>query len=142
MTKKKSRRRKKRTGKVLWLIAGILGAIIFSVVVYMLILAKPGNNLTKPENNLAKPDELLLTYMDYILDQNYKEMYQMIDVDASGYISEEDFIKRNSAIYEGIEVQNMSTTIILYDEERNVVKYQTAFDTSAGNISFENEAFF
>ena len=64
MTKKKSRRRKKRTGKVLWLIAGILGAIIFSVVVYMLILAKPGNNLTKPENNLAKPDELLLTYMD------------------------------------------------------------------------------
>ena len=142
MTKKKSRRRRKRTGKVLWFIAGILGAIIFSVVVYMLILAKPGNNLTKSENNLAKPDELLLTYMDYILDQNYKEMYQMIDVDASGHISEEDFIKRNSAIYEGIEVQNMSTTINLYDEERNVVKYQTAFDTSAGNISFENEAFF
>lgn len=27
-------------------------------------------------------------------------------------------------------------------EERNVVQYQTAFDTAAGNISFENEAFF
>ncbi len=113
--KKKSRRRRKRTGKVLRLIAGIMGAITFGMEVYML------------------------------------------DVDASGQISEEDFIKCNSAIYEGIEVHNMTTTIISYDvetpsgypfmpfgdkEERSVVQYQTAFDTAAGNISFENEAFF
>lgn len=135
MEKKKSRRRRKRTRKVLWLIAGIIGAITFGMAVYMLILAKTGSNLTKP-------DELLLTYMDYISEQNYKEMYQMLDADASGQISEEDFVKRNSAIYEGIEVHNMTTTIISYDVERNVVQYQTAFDTAAGNISFENEAFF
>ena len=148
MAKKKSRCRRKR--KVLWLITGIMGAITFGMAVYMLILAKTGNNLTKP-------DELLLTYMNYISEQNYKEMYRMLDVDASGQISEEDFIKRNSAIYEGIEVHNITTTIISYDaetpsgypsmpfgdkEERNVVHYQTAFDTAAGNISFENEAFF
>ena len=135
MTKKKSRRRRKRSRKILWLIAGIMGAIAFGMAVYMLILAKTGSNL-------IKPDELLLTYMNYISEQNYKEMYQMLDVDASGQISEEDFIKRNSAIYEGIEVHNMTTTIISYDAERNVVQYQTAFDTAAGNISFENEAFF
>ena len=135
MTKKKSRRRRKRSRKILWLIAGIMGAIAFGMAVYMLILAKTGSNLTKP-------DELLLTYMNYISEQNYKEMYQMLDVDASGQISEEDFIERNSAIYEGIEVHNMITTIISYDEERNVVQYQTAFDTVAGNISFENEAYF
>jgi len=41
----------------------------------------------------------------------------MLDVDASGQISEEDFIKRNSAIYEGIEVHNITTTIISYDAE-------------------------
>lgn len=114
-SKKKSRRRRKKTGKVLRLIAGIMGAITFGMEVYML------------------------------------------DVDASGQISEEDFIKCNSAIYEGIEVHNMTTTIISYDvetpsgypfmpfgdkEERSVVQYQTAFDTAAGNISFENEAFF
>ena len=133
MAKKKSRCRRKR--KVLWLITGIMGAITFGMAVYMLILAKTGNNLTKP-------DELLLTYMNYISEQNYKEMYQMLDVDASGQISEEDFIKRNSAIYEGIEVHNMTTTITSYDEERNVVQYQTTFDTVAGNISFENEAYF
>ena len=135
MTKKKSRRRRKRSRKILWLIAGIMGAIAFGMAVYMLILAKTGSNL-------IKPDELLLTYMNYISEQNYKEMYQMLDVDASGQISEEDFIKRNSAIYEGIEVHNMTTTITSYDEERNVVQYQTTFDTVAGNISFENEAYF
>ena len=150
MAKKKSRRRRKRSRKILWLIAGIMGAIAFGMAVYMLILAKTGSNLTRP-------DELLLTYMNYISEQNYKEMYQMLDVNASGQISEEDFIKRNSAIYEGIEVHNITTTIISYDaetpsgypsmpfgdkEERNVVHYQTAFDTAAGNISFENEAFF
>ncbi|WP_347223765.1 penicillin-binding transpeptidase domain-containing protein, partial [Bacteroides congonensis] len=110
-------------------------AIIFGMVASMLILVKQGSTLTKP-------DELLLTYMNYISEQNYKEMYQMLDVDASGQISEEDFIKRNSAIYEGIEVHNMTTTITSYDEERNVVQYQTTFDTVAGNISFENEAYF
>ena len=125
MAKKKSRRRK-RSRKILWLIAGIMGAIAFGMAVYMLILAKTGSNLTKP-------DELLITYMNYISEQNYKEMYQMLDVDASGQIREEDFIKRNSAIYEGIEAHNMTTTIISYDVERNVVQYQTAFDTAAGN---------
>ena len=133
MAKKKSRCRRKR--KVLWLITGIMGAITFGMAVYMLILAKTGSNLTRP-------DELLLTYMNYISEQNYKEMYQMLDLDASGQISEKDFIKRNSAIYEGIEVHNMTTIIISYDAERKVVQYQTVFDTAAGNISFENEAFF
>ncbi len=116
MAKRKSRRRRKRSRKLLWLIVGIMAATIFGMAAYMLILVKQGSTLTKP-------DELLLTYMDYISEQNYKEMYQMLDVEASGKISEEDFIKRNSAIYEGIEIQNMTTTIISYSEERNVVQY-------------------
>lgn len=36
----------------------------------------------------------------------------------------------------------MTTAIISCNEERNVVKYQTTFDTVAGNISFQNEAYF
>ena len=50
--------------------------------------------------------------------------------------------KRNSAIYEGIEVDNMEIEVTAYDEERKAVTYQTSFDTVAGNISFENEAIF
>ena len=53
-----------------------------------------------------------------------------------------DFVTRNSAIYEGIEVQNMAVQIIAYDEEQMTVTYQTSFDTVAGTISFENEALF
>ena len=39
--------------------------------------------------------------MGYIQEQNYTAMYQLIDVEASGQVSEEDFVKCNSAIYEG-----------------------------------------
>ena len=74
--------------------------------------------------------------------QEYEEMYAMLHIEASGNISQEDFIKRNSAIYEGIEVQNMAARIIAYDEEQMMVTYQTSFDTVAGTISFENEALF
>lgn len=66
----------------------------------------------------------------------------MLHIGASGNVSQEDFIKRNSAIYEGIEIQNMAVEIIAYDEEQLTVTYQTSFDTVAGEISFENEAFF
>lgn len=135
MAKRKTRSRRKRAKRFLWIITGILAVITSCMAVFMLILAKK-------EVNITKPDELLVTYMSYIQEKKYEEMYQMIDVETSGQISKEDFTKRNSAIYEGIEIQNMTTTVISYDEEKNVVQYQTAFDTVAGNITFENEAFF
>ena len=69
-------------------------------------------------------------------------MYAMLHIEASVNVSQKDFIKRNSAIYEGIEIQNMAVEIIAYDEEQLTVTYQTSFDTVAGEISFENEAFF
>lgn len=108
-------------------------------------------------------DELLLEYMNHISNQEYEKMYSMIDIEASGNINKEEFIKRNSAIYEGIEVQNMAITIIDYGaeavetvrdqgivlskeagdiEEIVGVTYQSSFDTVAGNITFEHEAFF
>lgn len=134
MAKRKTRSRRKRAKRFLWIITGIMAAIT-GMAVFMLILAKQ-------ESNITKPDELLVTYMSYIQEKKYEEMYQMIDAETSGQISEEDFTKRNSAIYEGIEIQNMTTTVISYDEEKDVVQYQTVFDTVAGNITFENEAFF
>ncbi len=135
MAKRKTRHRRKKTRKFLWIMGSIMTAITLGMAIFLLIL-------DKKENNFIKPDELLTTYMSYISEQNYKKMYQMLDVEASAQISEEDFIKRNSAIYEGIEVRNLTTTIISYDEEKDTVQYQTSFDTVAGNISFENEAFF
>ena len=80
--------------------------------------------------------------MSHIPEQEYEEMYAMLNIEASRNISQDDFVKRNSAIYEGIEVDNMEIEVTAYDEERKAVTYQTSFDTVAGNISFENEAIF
>ena len=98
--------------------------------------------LYRKQNTLVSPEELLVEYMNHIPKQEYEEMYAMLNIEASRNISQDDFVKRNSAIYEGIEVDNMEIEVTTYDEERKAVTYQTSFDTVAGKISFENEAIF
>ena len=137
MKKGKSRNKRKKTrGRLLWIAIAVIGiaAVISAVCVAGMLETK--------ENAWRTPEELLVEYMYHIPKKEYEEMYAMLHVEASGSISQEDFIKRNSAIYEGIEVQNMAVRIIAYDEEQMTVTYQTSFDTVAGTISFENEALF
>lgn len=50
----------------------------------------------------VSPEKVLKTYMAHISNREYEQMYEMIDAGISGNISQEDFMKRNSAIYEGI----------------------------------------
>ena len=130
--KRKSKRRR-RKNKILWVLMICMGISAITLCATKFIGIR---------KDRTTPEEVLLKYMGYIQEQNYTAMYQLIDVEASGQISEEDFVKRNSAIYEGIEVQNMAVTILSCDMEKNVVRYQTEFDTVAGEISFENEAYF
>ena len=137
MKKGKSRNKRKKTrSRLLWIAIAVIGiaAVISAVCVAGMLATK--------ENAWRTPEELLVEYMYHIPKKEYEEMYAMLHVEASGSISQEDFIKRNSAIYEGIEVQNMAVQIIAYDEEQMTVTYQTSFDTVAGTISFENEALF
>lgn len=137
MKKGKSRNKRKKTrSRRLWIAIAVIGiaAVISAVCVAGMLATK--------ENAWRTPEELLVEYMNHIPKQDYEEMYAMLHIEASGNVSQEDFVKRNSAIYEGIEVQNMDVQIIAYDEEQMVVTYQTSFDTVAGTISFENEALF
>ena len=137
MKKGKTRNKRKKTrSRLLWIAIAVIGmaAVISAVCVAGMLASK--------ENVWKTPEELLVEYMEHIPKQEYEEMYAMLHIEASGNISQEDFIKRNSAIYEGIEVQNMAARIIAYDEEQMMVTYQTSFDTVAGTISFENEALF
>lgn len=137
MKKGKIRNKRKKTrSRLLWIAIAVIGiaAVISAVCVAGMLETK--------ENAWRTPEELLVEYMYHIPKKEYEEMYAMLHVEASGSISQEDFIKRNSAIYEGIEVQNMAVRIIAYDEEQMTVTYQTSFDTVAGTISFENEALF
>lgn len=94
----------------------------------------------KPEK--TSPEDLLLDYMNCILRQDYDTMYDMLDVQASGNISREDFIKRNSAIYEGIEISDLAVEISGYDKETSTVSYSTTMHTLAGEITFDNTALF
>ena len=105
--KRKSKRRR-RKNKILWVFVICMG--ISAITLYATIFIGKRKSRTTPE-------EILLKYMGYIQEQNYTAMYQLIDVEASWQISEEDFVKRNSAIYEGIEVQNMAVTILSCDME-------------------------
>ena len=137
MKKRKSRNKRKKTrSRLLWIASAAIGiaAVISAVCVAGMLATK--------ENAWKTPEELLVEYMDHIPKQEYEEMYAMLHIEASGNVSQEDFVTRNSAIYEGIEVQNIAVQIIAYDEEQMTVTYQTSFDTVAGTISFENKALF
>ena len=120
MKKGKSRNKRKKTrSRLLWIAIAVIGiAAVISVVCVAGMLA------TK-ENVWRTPEELLVEYMDHIPKQEYEEIYAMLHIEASGNVSQEDFVTRNSAIYEGIEVQNMAVQIIAYDEEQMMVTYQT-----------------
>lgn len=133
MKKGKSRNKRKKTrSRLLWIVIAVIAiaAVISAVCVAGMLATK--------ENAWRTPEELLVEYMDHIPKQEYEEMYAMLHIEASGNVSQEDFVTRNSAIYEGIEVRNMAVQIIAYDEEQMTVTYQASFDTVAGTISLEN----
>lgn len=134
--KRNLRHRRKRRGRGLLQIAlAVIGAAAVSMMIYFIVHSVKMRNTPSPE-------ELLAEYMSHIPAQEYEQMYEMINVEASNNITQEDFIKRNSAIYEGIEVQSFEVTVTGYDEEKETVSYETTLDTMAGSISFENEALF
>ena len=54
------------------------------------------------------PGKLLVEYMDHIEKQEYSQMYAMLDHEKGNISTEEDFTERNSRIYEGIEVSDIS----------------------------------
>ncbi len=133
--KEKSRHKQKRNWeKIILLIIIAMGIAVIGVVK---VCGKINRDVVR-----TSPEELLVDYMNHIPKQEYEEMYAMLDIEASDNISKEDFIKRNSAIYEGIDMKNMKLEIISYDEKEKAVTYYTSFDTVAGNISFKNVAVF
>lgn len=135
MKRKTGNKRKKNKNRRLLITIDVIGMIIVTVLIFIAVKV-----IKKSEE--SSPKGLLVEYMNYIPQKNYEKMYEMISIKASNNISKDDFIKRNSAIYEGIEVKNMTTEVLKYDEANKKVVYQTSFDTVAGNVSFKNEASF
>ena len=86
-----------------------------------------------------------MEYMKYIEKGEYEQMYAMLDQKKSSMNSKEEFIERNSKIYEGIEMSDLSITDITVKRQENgnaAVSYTTNMQTAAGNVEFTNDAVF
>lgn len=117
--------------------------IIIIVISIILILAiSVGIGITiyfnnKPKN---KPEDVLQTFASYINDKKYEDMYSLLSSKSKANISEEDFIKRNKNIYEGIEAENFSVDIQSIENENKLanVTYKNSMDTMSGHVDFTN----
>lgn len=139
MKHKYNSRTGKRVARVFLFTMFLSGTIALS----FLFLAKGLRDWKKEQKNPEQTlQQILLAYMDCISEQKYEEMYGMLTKESLKTISMKDFVKRNAAIYEGIEMENMILDITGYDKENLTVTYNTSFDTVAGKVSFENEMSF
>lgn len=82
------------------------------------------------------PESLITEYYNYISKKDYGRMYDLLCQQSREDNSREDFIKRNAAIYEGIEIKKIR---ICFDDKKKLkkdsVSYHLTFDTIAGNVS-------
>lgn len=111
---------------VIAVVAGIIGGV---VAFFMLNQSK------------TNPEDVWQTYISLINEQKYEEMYAMLTEESKVQISQEDFIKRNKNIYEGIEMTDIKAEITSVEEEESSIRkisYNLKMNTEAGSIDFEN----
>ena len=116
---------------IISVVAIILVIIAVVIGIYFYISSQPKNN----------PEDVVSTYAQYIVDQNYEEMYNLISENSKAQTSQEDYINRNKNIYEGIEIANFAINITSVEKGDNNtvnVNYNNSMDTMAGHIEFAN----
>lgn len=122
---------RKRRGKVL----------IILLIVLAVTAGGLGYAYVKQEQNRTKPRELFNQYIDALKAGKYDTMYALLSTESKQSIDKESFITRNQKIYEGIGMSELNVTIAPETEEKSeTVSYQMSFQTSAGEVSFDNEA--
>ncbi|MCD8028513.1 MAG: penicillin-binding transpeptidase domain-containing protein [Erysipelotrichaceae bacterium] len=85
--------------------------------------------------NSDNNESTLNEFYSYIEQQDYESMYTLID-DSNIEYSEDEFVTRNTNIYEGIEASNIEVEVT--NEEDNILTYTVTMDSIAGTITFEN----
>lgn len=116
-------------------VVGIIVAVIF---IGIIVGAVAYFMLSESKTN---PEDIWQNYISLINGQKYEEMYAMLTEDSKAQISQEDFIKRNKNIYDGIDMTNMKAEITSVEEENSStrkISYNLTMDTEAGNIDFTN----
>lgn len=115
---------------------------IFGLIVAITVIAVSGGVLLK-RTITESPEDTLVEYMNHIEKKEYEVMYTMIDSDEKVYLTKEEYIQRNSKIYEGIEVSDIKISRIAVKEKKAdtvTLSYETSCNTIAGTIQFDNMA--
>lgn len=117
--------------------------IFIGIIVALIIIVTGICGFLYLKNNSEKPEEVLTKYMSYINEENYSEMYNLLTDDSKQSINQEDFIKRNKNIYNGIESANLTielNEVEKIDSNSTNITYTTSMDTVAGSLNFKNIA--
>ena len=86
--------------QVIIIVSSIIAILIIGIIVFFVI-----------QSQGEKPEEALNRYISLINEKKYEDMYQMISDTSKEKVTKENFIERNQAIYEGIDMANMNLTI-------------------------------
>lgn len=111
--------------------------IVISIVIFVIIIAiivAITINYVKQEEEKQK--ETLQTFISLINNKEYENMYNNVSQNTKQNISQEDFIKRNKNIYEGIDAKNIEIEIKNLKDSQ--LTYNEDLYTSAGEINFQN----
>lgn len=90
--------------------------------------------------NDKNPNSVLKQYYSYISKEDYSDMYSLLNDSSKEKISEEDFIKRNKNIYQGISLTDIKIKINDTQKESNNanISYNVNMDTTYGEKEFSN----
>lgn len=112
------------------------------ITVFIILLMAIIGTICVVKSNKTKPEEILNQYVGLLNEKKYEEMYEYITKQSKEKISQEDFVKRNKNIYEGIDAYDIKIEIkdIEKDKEDKTTKitYNETMSTSAGSLTFEN----
>ena len=110
------------------------------IVIFILIIVAIAGYFYWNLNN-EKPEEVLNEYISKLNDGKYDEIYNLLDEESKQKISSEDFTKRNSKIYEGIDASNIQINIkeIQKVGSERKISYNEKMQASGGEITFDNE---
>ena len=84
------------------------------------------------------PKKTFEEYAALLEEGKYEEMYPYLSKDAKANWAKDDFVKRYSNIFSGIEASNIEINVT--DEKDGIVTYEESMQTMAGEISFTHEA--
>ncbi len=105
----------------------IITSVIIGIITFFII------------NKTEKPDQVLQDYFTKISEEKYEEAYEMLSESAKNKIAKDTFVKKNDSIYKEIDMTDLKTEITNVENNEKIT-YNQKMNTSAGEISFTNEA--